>query len=290
VDTASQTQELEFFAHLPGVAFDGTIAYLNGQIGQIPFKKFEDIESDWAHESRFTANKPVFWSGQLTAMLGDAIAPVSESAMLFFLALIAHTGRIAPDPRLSMIYLHNAKSGATRRSVGACHRNLILHGNALPPFGAAELVAAAEIATGWSNYGLDSDNAVFRPLVILGSSAFSEPHPIIGLLPLMITLEGLLVGRPVTGVASHMASTIRMFCAADLRDDPTAVLRKAYEYRSRLIHGRRITNVKDASAVFASIRALAGAVIIGMINAAQGAGVPSADLIPYLRGRIEHGR
>jgi hypothetical protein len=288
---ASRKAELEFFAHLPGVAFDGgTIAYLNGQIGQIPFKKFEDIEDDWAHESRFNANKPVFWSGHITATLADGVAPVSNNAMLFFLALIAHTGRIAPDPRLSMIYLHNAKSGAARRSVGPCHRNLVLHGNALLPFDAAELAAAAEIATGWSNYGLGSDNAVFRPLVILGSSAFSEPHPIIGLLPLMITLEGLLVGRPVTGVATHMATTIRMFCAADLRAEPTAVLRKAYEYRSRLIHGRRITDVKDASAVFATIRALAGAVIIAMINAAQGAGVPSPELTPYLRGRIEHGR
>jgi hypothetical protein len=103
---------------------------------------------------------------------------------------------------------------------------MILHGNNLLPFERRQIVDAAALATRWSSYDISPDSPIFYPLRTIGNVAFAEPNAVIALLPVMIALEGLLVGREVQGVVKHMLKTINQFCDLELGPRNAEVLRK----------------------------------------------------------------
>jgi hypothetical protein len=282
------------YAHLPGLRFSGDpIAFLAGTIGPLPFPTFRMMDPAWAISLHFKTNKPFFW----TAPLPDEIAPQDDShhnflrqnAHLLFLAITAKTARIFPDPRLSTSYVVAKPSFRVSSCIGPAHRNAILHGNTLPPFERGQIVDAAALAARWSSYGIAPDSPIFHPLRTIGNVAFAEPNAIIGLLPVMIALEGLLVGKEVQGVVKHMLKTINLFCNPELGPSNAEALYKAYDYRSRLVHGRHIGGVQDAVMLFQRIRALAGAVVVAMIEDARRSKIPADGLIAYLDKRIANG-
>jgi hypothetical protein len=269
--------------------------FRGGKIGLLSFRTFSELDRDWANSIRFSANNPVFWSATVPHKFGKAFKaqdkPLSfaaDTAQFFFLSLIATTGRIIPDPRLSVSYAYAKGVGVSRR-IGPAGRNLILHGNVLPPFDSAQLPRAATLAEEWIQFGLIPSSPIFRCLRSWGGTALAEPHPIVGLLPLTVALEGLLVGRPVRGVVRNMLNTIDIFCEPQIRQQYEPLLYKAYEYRSRLLHGRRITDVTDASLVFEQLRMLAGIFTIAIVENARRGSVTPESLIFYLQERICNG-
>jgi hypothetical protein len=286
--------ESTLYAHLPGLRFSGDpVTFQAGTIGPLPFSTFKVLDAAWAISLHFKTNKPFFW----TARLPDEIAPQDDSrhifprqnAHLLFLAITATTARIFPDPRLSTAYIFDKQTHCVSRRIGPAHRNAILHGNTLPPFERSQIADAAALAARWSSYGIAPDSPIFHPLRTIGNVAFAEPNAIIGLLPVMIALEGLLVGKEVQGVVKHMLKTINLFCNPDLGPNSAEALYKAYDYRSSLVHGRHIGGVQDAVLVFQRIRALAGAVVVAMIEDAHRSKIPSEGLIAYLGRRIANG-
>jgi hypothetical protein len=101
-----------------------------------------------------------------------------------------------------------------------------------------------------------------------------------------VALEGLLVGRPVQGVVKNMLNTIDIFCEPQIRQQYEPILYKSYEYRSRLLHARRLTDVTDASFVFEQLRILAGIITIAVVEDARRGNVTPEGLISYLQERI----
>jgi hypothetical protein len=278
------------YTHLPGLTqLEDSFDFRGGKIGLLSFTTFSELDRDWANSLRYSANNPVFWSATVPHKFGKAqdkaLRFAADTAQFFFLSLIATTGRIIPDPQLSVSYAY-AKGVGVSRWIGPAGRNLILHGNVLPPFDSAQLAHAATLAEEWIQFGLIPSSPIFRCLRSWSGIALAEPHPIVGLLPLTVALEGLLVGRQVHGVVRNMLNTIDIFCEPHIRQQYGPLLYKAYEYRSRLLHGRRITEITDASLVFEQLRMLAGIITIAIVEDARRGSVTPESLIFYLQERI----
>jgi hypothetical protein len=282
--------ETLLYAHLPGLAgLESSVEFNGGQVGLISYETYLRLDVDRANQLHFEHNKPVFWQAAAPAAfcssLTESTRYASDIAQLFFLALIAGTGRIIPDPQLSICYAHSEGLGL-ESMIGPAGRNLILHGNVLPPFDSSQLVQAAKIAESWLGFGLSPQSSIFDCLRAWGGSAYVEPHPIVGLLPLMVALEGLLVGRQVQGIVKHMLKAVGKLCGPEISERYSGIIYKAYDCRSRLVHGRKISDVTDASLVFEELRRLTGTIVRAAIEDGKRAQVTAQQLFDHVQRKV----
>ena len=259
-----------YFLHYPRLVTESSVEVLNGTLRTLDFETFETLEDDWAKQSYFEATKPVFWirtgddvGRATTAESGDSaedpFAPARADAMLIYNALLAVTGELYPDPRLSMEYFRN--DDAWRRRIGPFERTWLLNARGLEPTAEETLLSVAALAEDWHEHGFRYDDRVFSPLRGLASLASTFMSPALGMLPLIVSLEGFLLPTKVEGIARSMADAIRRLLADSASEDIAGFMRDVYQIRSELLHGRTFP-AEDLSAICGALQQLTGSVVI----------------------------
>ena len=260
-----------YFLHYPRLVTDSSVEVLNGTLRTLDFETFEKLEDDWAKKSYFEATKPVFW-----IRTGDDVARVTETesgpemednaldatrddALLIYNALLAVTGQLYPDPRLSMEYFTHGP--AVSRRVGPFERTWLLNGGGLEPTTEEDLRAVAALADEWHSHAFRHDDVVFSPLRGLASLASTFMTPALGMLPLIVSLEGFLLPAKVEGIAGHMANVIKHLLADKTPDDIDQFMRAVYRARSAVVHGGEIPS-EELSEICQRVQRLTGAVVI----------------------------
>jgi|GEM_PF-5979697 len=269
--TPHETTTKSFFLHFPRLVTDSSVAVLNGTLRTLDFETFEKLEDDWARKSYFEETKPVFW-----IRTGDDIARVTvtesgpemdenaldgtrDDAMLVYNALLAVTGQLYPDPRLSMEYFLHGQS--VSRRVGPFERTWLLNGGGLEPTSQETLRPVAALAEAWHQHDFRHTDVVFSPLRGLASLASTFMDPALGMLPLVVSLEGFLLPTKVDGIARHMADVIKHLLADAAPDDIDEFMRAVYRARSSVVHGGEMPR-EEISEICLHLQQLTGAVVI----------------------------
>src|SRR5688572_4277567 len=261
-----------YLLHYPRLVLsDTSIEVLGGTLKTLDFATFEELDRDWARETYFERTRPAFWiidgdpsDAGATADPADAnddddFAPTRRTAMLIYNALLAVTGGLYPDPRLSMEY-HSYGQGVSRR-VGPFERTWLLNGGGLEPITDEELGSLGVLAEKWHEHGFRYDDFVFSPLRGLASLASTFINPVLGMLPLIVSLEGFLIPGRVKGIAQHMAVVIKHLLGEAVPEDIEEFIRAVYKARSRVVHGEQIP-VEKISEICDRLQQLTGAVVI----------------------------
>lgn len=261
-----------YLLHYPRLVLSNTsIEVLGGTLKTLDFATFEELDRDWARETYFERTRPAFWiragdpsDAGATADPADAnddddFAPTRRTAMLIYNALLAVTGGLYPDPRLSMEY-HSYDQGVSRR-VGPFERTWLLNGGGLDPITDEELGSIGVLAEKWHEHGFRYDDFVFSPLRGLASLASTFINPVLGMLPLIVSLEGFLIPGRVKGIAQHMAVVIKHLLGEAVPEDIEEFIRAVYKARSRVVHGEQIPGEK-ISEICDRLQRLTGAVVI----------------------------
>lgn len=258
-----------YFLHYPRLVTESSVEVLNGTLRTLDFETFEKLEDDWARKSYFEATKPVFWIrtgddvGRVTSTESggeeDPFAPARADAMLIYNALLAVTGELYPDPRLSMEYFRS--DDAWQRRVGPFERTWLLNGRGFEPISEETLLSVAALAENWHEHGFRFDDRVFSPLRGLASLASTFMSPALGMLPLIVSLEGFLLPAKVEGIARHMAAVIKQLLPDSASEDIADFMRDVYEIRSELLHGRTFP-AEDISVISGTLQQLTGSVVI----------------------------
>jgi hypothetical protein len=270
-----------FFLHYPRLVTDGSVEVLNGTLRTLDFETFLTLEDDWARESYFKRTRPVFWIrtgeevGRLhtTASDDDPFAATRDDAMLIYNGLLAVTGELYPDPRLSMEYVLSG-TGAWSRRVGSFERTWLLNGGGLEPTPQEVLDSVAALAKDWHSYGFRHDDVVFSPLRGLASVASTFMEMALGMLPLIVSLEGFLLYKKVDGIAQHMAQAIKHLLGDAVPVDIEDFMRGVYKVRSELIHDAEIPS-EDIAAICGALRQLTGSVVIAAAEQMMQRQIPS---------------
>jgi hypothetical protein len=269
--TPQETTPETYFLHYPRLVTDSSVEVLNGTLRTLDFETFEKLEDDWARKSYFESTKPVFWirKGDDVArvtetesgpeMDDDALDATRDDAMLIYNALLAVTGQLYPDPRLSMEYFLHGQ--AVSRRVGPFERTWLLNGGGLEPTSQETLRSAANLAEAWHQHGLRHTDVVFSPLRGLASLASTFMNPALGMLPLVVSLEGFLLPARVEGIARRMAEVIKHLLADTTPDDIEEFMRAVYRARSSVVHGGEIPR-EEISEICLRLQQLTGAVVI----------------------------
>jgi hypothetical protein len=258
-----------YFLHYPRVVTEHSVAVLNGTLRTLDFETFEKLDRDWARKNYFEQTQPVFWirTGDLprgtetdgAKQIQDVFAAKREDGMLIYNALLAVTSSPYPDPRLSVQYL--LKGEGVSRLVGVFERTWLLNRRALAPLADEQLRAIATLAEEWQQHGFRYDDVVFSPLRGLASLASTFTERALGMLPLIVSLEGFLLPLNVTGIAAHMATVIKRLLGNAAPDDIDTFMRAVYDARSKVVHGEEIPDEETAK-IFDQLLRLTSAVVI----------------------------
>lgn len=266
-----QTTTSSYFLHYPRLVTDCSIEVLNGTLRTLDFETFEKLEDDWARQRYFERTKPVFWirTGDDVArvtvtqtgqeMDEDALDGTREQGLLIYNALLAVTGQLYPDPRLSMEYFLYGEQYSRR--VGPFERTWLLNGGGFEPVTEENLRAVAALAEAWHKHGFHSNDFVFSPLRGLASLASTFMTPALGMLPLVVSLEGFLLPVKVEGIARHMSAAIKHLLADAAPADVEEFMRAVYRARSAVVHGEEIPR-EEVARICGRLEQLTGAVVI----------------------------
>jgi hypothetical protein len=270
--TPHETTTSSYFLHYPRLVTDHSVEVLNGTLRTLDFETFKKLDDDWARQSYFEQTQPVFWirtgddDARVTApesgpeIEEDPFAATRDDAMLIYNALLAVTGQLYPDPRLSMEYFLHGE-GAWRRRVGPFERTWLLNGGGLDPTAEEDLHSIAALAEDWHKHGFRHDDLVFSPLRGLASLASTFMDAALGMLPLIVSLEGFLLPAKVDGIARHMAAVIKHLLADTAPVDLDEFMRAVYRARSSVVHGEQIPG-EEISEICYRLQQLTGAVVI----------------------------
>jgi len=258
-----------FFLHYPRLVTDGSVEVLNGALRTLDFETFEKLDRDWARQRYFEETRPVFWirPDDFTAStetkaansINDGFAVMSADGMLIYNALLAVTSRLYPDPGLSVQY--RLDGGGVSRRLGAFDRTWLLNSGGLDPVTDEELRSIATLAEDWRRHGFRHDDLVFSPLRGLASLASTFSEPALGMLPLIVSLEGFLLPTKVTGIAVNMGRAIKQLLGAAAPRDVEEFMRAVYHARSAMVHGEEIQDEVTAT-IRERLRELTSAVVL----------------------------
>lgn len=242
---------------------------LSGTLKRLDFETFANLDRDWARQTYFERTQPVFWirtgddivrpaatDGVVEA--DDGLAHLRDDAMLIYNALLAITGQLYPDPRLSVEYL---SGGGVSRRIGVFERTWLLNGGGFTPRTDEDLRAVASLAESWHKHGFRHNDLLFSPLRGLASLAATFADPALGMLPLIVSLEGFLIPVNVKGIARHMTAALKHVLGDTTPDDIEEFIRAVYSARSSLIHGRQIPG-EETAGICDRLQQLTGAVVI----------------------------
>lgn len=268
--TPPETTTKTFFLHYPRLVTDGSVEVLNGTLRTLDFATFEKLEDDWARKSYFESTKPVFWirTGDDLARMTEtengsedenALDATRDDAMLIYNALLTVTGQLYPDPRLSMEYFLHGE--AVSRRVGPFERTWLLNGGGLEPTTDETLRLVADLADAWRQHGFRHDDVVFSPLRGLASLASTFMNPALGMLPLVVSLEGYLLPAKVEGIARHMADVVKHLLAEATPGDIEEFMRAVYRARSSVVHGGEVPR-EEILEICIRLQELTGTVVI----------------------------
>ena len=133
-------------------------------------------------------------------------------------------------------------SPGTAFASGPYGRTYLLNGRRLKPLDDDQVAAIGDCAAKWSQYGLSPGTKVFGPLRGLSVLASGTLRPVIGVAPLIVSLEGYLLGKKVTGgIAAALARRIRRVLGQSSPEGLEEMVRRLYAWRSDIIHGRTIS-------------------------------------------------
>jgi hypothetical protein len=264
------TTSTSYFLHYPRlVVTNNSVEVLSGTLRTLDLETFERLDSDWARPSYFERTRPVFWirSGDIRPTVtdenvdteDDGFDATREAGMLIYNALLAVTACLYPDPRLSVEYTLHGE--AVSRRLGVFERTWLLNSGGLEPVTNENLHSIASLAEEWHRHGFRYNDLVFSPLRGLASLASTFMEPALGMLPLIVSLEGFLLPAKVQGIARQMAAVIKHLLGDTVPDDIEEFMRAVYHARSRVVHGEEIPS-EETSAICDRLQRLTSVVVI----------------------------
>jgi hypothetical protein len=275
-----------FFIHYPRLTVPAEgIDILGGRLEAFRFEDFERLDQDWAHQSSFQLTEPTIWRRAFSRDAPSIPEGMSEPALvatlkalsnphafsegpwkqacdlslLIYYAFLTNIPMFLPDPRLSMAY---SREGAlVSRRIGPYERTFLLDRTILRRVEKDELMAVAAMANQWHTGNLIPSAKVFGPLRCLSLLGSNALKPVFGVAPLVVSLEGYLLGRKVDGgIANAICRQIRNLvgnAAPQTLDDD---VRRIYAWRSDILHGRKIAD-SNLEELFWRLWTLTGTVV-----------------------------
>lgn len=240
-----------YYVHYPKLVVPPEgVDVLGGRFEPFKFEDFKRLDPDWAHRPFFESTQPTIWRRRFSdgepSSQGDFLEAeqwrrVQDLSLLIYYALLVQVPVLLPDPRMSISYSRSGE--AVSRRIGPYERTLILNGQRTKRIEAAELVAVAATAEKWANGQLLPRLKVFGPLRCLSLLGSETLSPVLGVTPLVVSLEGYLLGRKVEGgIAAALSREIRSLLGAAAPETLDHDVRRIYAWRSDVLHGRKISD------------------------------------------------
>jgi hypothetical protein len=260
---------IELFAHLPGVALEGSNGFDigPGRLTVLPFENWSELDPTFAYsESHYERSKPVFYVGRQTDIYEDVVSAKTHLMdwvnLIHLSFLLDSRVPLLPPPKISVIYLKISDDNIRHqygikhlyeRIIGGFEREWIIYGNKITfNFNETHLSAIQHLYELLSKSDLiNAFNGITEGLDTLVLTTFPEfwwfqtgLNSINGFVHCITALEHILL--PPKEEASRemkLTSTFGQHAAVCLSSDRDALEEQAktlsalYRLRSRLIHG-----------------------------------------------------
>ncbi|MCE9583381.1 MAG: hypothetical protein K8T20_12920 [Planctomycetes bacterium] len=248
---------VEAFFHFPTLVVpERGVEVLGGMLERFQFEDFEAMDPDWARASYFERTMPSVWrcscpgeldlndDASVDLCVNSATRPwdmLESTATLIYFALLVEGPRALPDPRLSVSYARDGK--LTRRRIGVYERTFLLNGVRDDVLGEAQLASVAARVAAWAGGKLSPRAKVFGPLRGLALLASGAVQPLLGVAPLIVSLEGYLLGCKIAGgIPAALGRRLRALLGDSAPEDLDRNVSRLYAWRSEIVHGREITD------------------------------------------------
>ncbi|TPQ31042.1 hypothetical protein C2U70_25120 [Bradyrhizobium guangdongense] len=219
------------------IADGARVSTLGGEVRRFLFEEFERVDSDWARKRYFVEGTAV-WTTDGSAADRDRDDDLVDCAELLRLAATAVLEAPLASPRLTIRYFASDNKSVTR-VVGPFERTLLLSDRTVATADQETLRRIGALADSWHEMGYRADHPVFSALDAFGA-VYSSFHgqTELQVLPTMVALEGIFVPWGEGSIAKRMISALSPLLSSEKA--LTQLVRRLYDLRSDLIHGRRV--------------------------------------------------
>lgn len=260
--------------HLPmlAIAKNASARMLGGKLRRFRFEEFEEVDEDWANEKYFVKGTAV-WVTKGTLRDMDRDDELIRRVELIRLAAMAVLGEPFASPRLTIRYFGLGKKSCGRR-IGAFERTLLLSDRNRATADRAALKRIGALVEAWRAAGYDADHPVFGALDAFGAVYTSlNARPELRIMPTMVALEGIFAPAHASGIARRMAASLSPLLVGE--PALTASVRRLYNIRSDIIHGRAVQ--QNAVEAIGSVGALACRATLALMDRLIGEKIPPND-------------
>jgi hypothetical protein len=225
--------------HLPmlAVAEGASVKALGGEVRRFRLEEFEELDSDWAHSNYFVESTAVWVTAGSPSQSHEDIQFMA-SAELIRLAATAVLEAPLASPRLTIRYFGLGTTSRSRR-IGPFDRTLLLSDRSLALADQSALTRIGDLADSWLANGYGADHPVFEALDTFGAMYSSlNARPELRMMPTMVALEGIYAPDNAPAISKRMAAALTELLPAEPK--LTASIKRLYDIRSDIIHGRPV--------------------------------------------------
>ncbi|ACD90112.1 hypothetical protein Clim_1037 [Chlorobium limicola DSM 245] len=276
------TRSFSALIHIPRLDIeDENLELMSGNLIRPDPRMIYDLDEDWIRESFLEKSRPIFFLYNHTELskksefaqrssYAHILYKLQQKVDIFIFVLVSVTGAELISTCNSTSYIIDVDMSLISAHVGQFGRNLINHNPAPIKISDEYIKLAIQISILWSQYFEQKkiDVNLLSGFYALESLCFSSLYPVFKCLPIVTSLENLLIPDVKSGIQKALQNEVTVVLGESACEEDMILIKRAYNLRSRIIHGdsKKILNNDDFRDIYHEMRILFGKVLLMRIS------------------------